>query len=85
VLQSPRSLNVEENQPKNEIYPQFPIPEHVVSPHVQDPTPPKDSESDSQHAQGPISLRERGRDFSPRQTNNEGPKIRRSGHGRIPQ
>ena len=32
---------------------------------------------------GPIPLRERGRDFSPRQTNNEGPRTRRSWHGRI--
>ena len=32
---------------------------------------------------GPIPLRERGRDFSPRQTNNKGPRIRRSWHGRI--
>jgi len=31
----------------------------------------------------PIPLRERGRDFSPRQTNNEGPRIRRSWHGRV--
>ena len=34
---------------------------------------------------GPIPLRERGRDFSPRQTNNEGPRILRTKHGRIPQ
>jgi len=29
---------------------------------------------------GPIPLRERGRDFSPRQTNNEGPRIPRTEH-----
>jgi len=33
---------------------------------------------------GPIPLRQRGRDFSPRQTNNEGPRIPRTKHGRIP-
>jgi len=33
----------------------------------------------------PIPLRERGMDFSPRQTNNEGPRIPRTKHGRIPQ
>jgi len=32
---------------------------------------------------GPIPLRERGRDFSPRQTNNEGPRIPRTKRGRI--
>jgi len=33
---------------------------------------------------GLIPLRERGRDFLPRQTNNEGPRIPRTKHGRIP-
>ena len=32
----------------------------------------------------PLCLRERGRDFSPRQTNNEGPRIPRTLRGRIP-
>jgi len=32
---------------------------------------------------GPIPLREREKDFSPWQTNNEGPRIRRSWHRRI--
>ena len=32
---------------------------------------------------GPLPLRERGRDFSPRQTNNEGPGIPRTARGRI--
>ena len=32
----------------------------------------------------PIPLRERGRDFSPRQTNNKGPRIPRTKCGRIP-
>ena len=32
----------------------------------------------------PIPLRERGMDFSPRQTNNEGPRIPRTKRGRIP-
>ena len=34
---------------------------------------------------GPLSLRERGRDFSPSQTENEGPRIPRTERGRIPQ
>ena len=56
---------------------------NTISVHAQDSTPWGDSESDSPHAQGPIPLRERGRDTSPRQTNNEGLRIRRSERGRI--
>jgi len=33
---------------------------------------------------GPIPLTGRGSDFSPRQTNNEGPRILRTKHERIP-
>jgi len=33
---------------------------------------------------GPTTLREGGRDFLPRQTNNEGPRIPRTKHERIP-
>ena len=43
----PQSLTTEENQLGNEFHPQFPSPEHVVSPHMQDRTPPRDSKSDS--------------------------------------
>jgi len=32
------SLNVEEHEPENEVYPQSLISKHAVSPHVQDPT-----------------------------------------------
>jgi len=32
----------------------------------------------------PIPLREKGMDFSPRQTNNEGPRIPKTKRGRIP-
>ena len=60
------------------------------SPHAQGPTALKgrgrgarDSGSDSLHAQGPTALKEGRRDVSPRQINNEGPRIRRSECGRI--
>jgi len=33
---------------------------------------------------GPIPLKEREIDLSPRRTNDEGPRIQRSGYGRIP-
>jgi len=33
-----QSPNVEENQPKNEVYPQSLILEHAISQRVQDPT-----------------------------------------------
>ena len=69
---------------ENEVSPQSPVLEHAVGPHVQDPTPQRDSGSNSPHAQGPTPLRERGRDTSTRQTNNEGPRLRRSERGRIP-
>jgi len=46
----------------NEVHPQSSVPEHVVSPHVRDPMPQRDSGSDSPHDQSPTSLRERGRD-----------------------
>ena len=82
---SPRSPIHEENQPASEVLPQSPVPEHTVSPHVQDPTPQRDSGSDSPHAQGPTPLRKRRRDASPKQTNNEGPRIRMSERRRIPQ
>ena len=59
-------------------------PEYVESPHAQDPTPKRDSGSVSSQARVPTPLRERGRDSPTRQTNNKGPRIRRSEQGRIP-
>ena len=71
---------MKESQFENEVYHQYPIPKHVVSPHVQVSTPPRDSVSDSPHPQGPMPHKERGRDSSLKQTNNEGPKIQKSEH-----
>ena len=76
----PRSPIHEESQLASEVRPPSLISEHAVSPHVRDPMPQSDSGSNSPHAQGPTPLRERGRDFSHRQTNNEGPRIRKSKH-----
>jgi len=71
----PQSPNPEESQPEVEVYPQSSVSKHVVSPHIQDPTPPRDNRSDSLHVQGPTPIRERGRDSSPRKTNTEGPSL----------
>ena len=80
----PQSPVHEESQLASEVRPQSPVVEHVVSPHVQDPTPQRDSGSNFPHVQSPTPLRDRGRDTSTRQTNNEGPRLRRSERGRIP-
>ena len=53
-------------------------PEDVESPHTQDPAPQRDSGSVSPQVSVPTPLKERGRDSSARQANNEGPRIRRS-------
>jgi len=57
--------------------------------------PPMDNGNNSLHAQVPyllgkrgrilglIALRERGRDFSPGQTNNKDPRIRKNGYKRV--
>ena len=58
-------------------------PENTESPHAHDSTPQSDSESVSLQVRVPTTLRERGRDFPIRQTNNEGLKIQRSKYGRI--
>jgi len=41
-----QSLIHEESQPTSEDHLQFSVPEHVVSPHVQDPMPSRDSRSE---------------------------------------
>ena len=56
----------------------------MESPHAQDPTPQRHSGSNSPQARVPTPPRERGRDSLARQANNEGLRIRRSEHGRIP-
>ena len=71
----PQSPVHEESQLASEVRPQSPVVEHVVSPHVQDPTPQRDSGSNFPHVQSPTSLRDRGRDTSAGQTNNEGPRL----------
>jgi len=58
----PQSPIHEESQPVSEVYPQFVISEHAVSPHVQDSMPQRDSGSDSPHAQGPTPLSKRRKD-----------------------
>jgi len=71
----PRSPVHEESQPASEVHPQCPVLEHAVNLHVRDAMPQRDSESNSPHAQGPSPLRERGRDTSLRQMNNEGHRL----------
>jgi len=61
-----------ENQPKD-----------VESPHAQDPTPQRDSRSNSTQARVPAPLRERERDSPARQANDKGPRIQRSERRRI--
>jgi len=58
----PKTLIREENQHVNEVRPYSPVLKNVVSPHVQDPTPQRDSWSDSPHTQGLTPLRDRERD-----------------------
>ena len=53
----PQFLVYEEGQPVNEVCSQSLVPEHRVSPYVQDSMPQRDSGSDSPHAQGPTPLR----------------------------
>jgi len=43
-----RSPIHDKSQPVSKVRPQSPVPEHAVSPHVQDPTPQRNSGSDSQ-------------------------------------
>jgi len=80
-----QSIISKKNQPKDEICPQSLSPERAVSPHIQNLIPPADRKSDSPHAKGPTPLRRKERDSLIRQTSNEGLKIQRGEHGRIPQ
>jgi len=73
----------QENQPENEVHPRSPIPEHEASPLIEDPTSLKDNENDSLPIKNSTPPKHGVRNTSISQAD-EGPRLRRSVHGRIP-
>ena len=64
----------------NEVRPHLPTlvenqPKNMKSPHAQNPTPQRDSDSVYPQARVPTPLRERERDSPARQANNESPRV----------